>query len=97
MYTDLIVWGFMPMVVAAGAAVASVYCAVRAPSTFQLVAAVLVVAGTAGSEITLFSMVRGAWPTLLPHFVVAASLLLVFVQLRRLASKRGETLARKRA
>lgn len=87
MSIELVLWGLLPMAVGAGAAFASVYSVMRYPSAFQIVAALVAVLGMAWAEWVLYRIVRGAWPTFLPHVVIALLLPLVFVQVWRASAK----------
>ena len=86
MSAAIVVWVLLPMAVGAAAAFASLYAALRRPCPFQIVAAVVALAGIAWSEWVLLQIVRGAWPTFLPHIVIVLSLPLVLLQVLRASS-----------
>jgi hypothetical protein len=87
MSVELVVWGLLPIVIGAGAALASLYSVARRPSAFQVAAALVAVTGLAWSEWVLYRIVRGAWPTFVPHVVITLLLPLVFVQVWRASAK----------
>lgn len=84
---ETILWGFLPMALGVAAMVASTLFALRRPSDFQSVAAAIVLTTVPLSELALYLMVRGAWPSYLPHIVIGIALLLVAVQ--RWLARRG--------
>ena len=83
MSVEFVVWGVLPMAIGVGAAVASLYCVFRRPSAFQAVATLVALVATAYAELMLYRITTGAWPTFIPHIVLALVLALVIVQLWR--------------
>ena len=76
----LVIWVIFPMLIGAALATASIACAWSVRSISHCVVTSIVVAGIVWSEVNLFAMSRGAWPTFLPHVVLGISFFAVIVQ-----------------
>lgn len=85
---EVILWGYLPMVLGVAAMVASISSALSHPSDFQSVAAAIVLTTVPLAELGLYMLVRGAWPSFLPHVVIGIALLLAIVQ--RWLIRRGQ-------
>jgi hypothetical protein len=91
MSTAHVLWVLLPMFVGAVLLAVSAACAWKTFSAVQCIALLIVLVCVGWSEMVLFSIARGAWPTFLPHIVLALALVVASVQVAatlRMASGR---------
>jgi hypothetical protein len=81
--TTLIIFGILPIVVSIALIAGSIYSLIRRPSTLQVLGVCVALPLLGWSLLILYSMVRGAWPTFIPYYIIGAVLPLVGVQLWR--------------
>ena len=81
MKIETLLWGLLPALVAVASWLGSFLIAVRARSLGQWIATTLVFAGVVWSLLCLHKIfVVGAWPTFLPHIVIAVAVFIVATQ-----------------
>jgi 4-amino-4-deoxy-L-arabinose transferase-like glycosyltransferase len=83
LYTTLIILGILPMLVSVAALAGSIYALVHRPSVLQIAGVVVVAPSLSWSLLVIYEMARGAWPTLIPYFIIGGILPVVAVQLWR--------------
>lgn len=74
MSQEVFLWIYLPIGLAAVAIALSVRSVMRVRSGAQIAAALFVIALSAMAAIMLVGMARGAWPTFIPHYMLAAAL-----------------------
>ena len=91
MSIEVLLWGFLPTVVALCAGMVSLFVAFRARRVFHFIASAVVIATVAWSLLSLYWIFAlGAWPTYLPHGAIGVVVVIVVAQTFLFGSKRHD-------
>ena len=78
---EYLIWGLLPVVIALGSIVLSARSFLRQPTAIQAVLSLLAIPAASWALWVLKRILMDrAWPTFLPHFVIAAAVAIVAVQ-----------------
>ena len=78
---ERVIFGFIPLLLAALALLASLLCLARRPSAVQVLLTLPAALGLGCALVMLFSMLyRPAWPSYIPHILIALLLPVVLAQ-----------------
>jgi len=84
--TEAFIGIYLPALIAVGIAATSILAAVRTGTMLQVIICAVLVVAMAFCLLMLWAMLRGAWPSFLPHIIIGAAVPLVLVQ-RLLATR----------
>ena len=80
MEIETIIWGILPLALCFALALWSLQLSRKRIRIWKIILSVLVLLALTFSGLILINMIRGAWPTFIPHMVIGAVFVILSVQ-----------------